>query len=219
MTVQEVSYRVSADEKVASGDRQVLDKEAFLRLLLAQVENQDPLNPLDTHELTTQLAQFCQVEQLFNLSQEAEGIKELVSSSLLASAVSLIGKEVKAQGDRVYFDGQKAPAIHMEVPQGTEKVKITLYNEALYPVRTVVLKPESATLTYHWDGQDASGQTLPEGLYYFQVEGLDRAGNPVGVIAYIKGKVTGIEGQGGTYYAVLGGLPVALSSILSVKEP
>jgi len=218
-TVQEILSQYYVNEGVSLGSSQVLDKEAFLKLFLAQIEHQDPLNPLDTDELTSQLAQFSQVEQLVNLSEEAEGIKELVSSSLFTAAVSLIGKEVKAQGEKVYLQGDGATAIRMEVPQGTERVTITIYNEALQRVRTVVLRPESTELTYRWDGKGDSGMAMPDGLYYFQVEGVDGAGNPVGVNAYVEGKVTGIEGAGGDYYALLEGLPVPLSSILSVREP
>lgn len=195
-----------------------LGKEDFLKLFLAQVENQDPLKPLDTHELTSQLAQFSQVEQLVNLGDEVEGLRELVNYSLFAAAVGLMGKEVRARENAVWFDGEHSTEIGMEVPEGVRKLRITFFNETFEPVRVVELEPRGTEMTYRWDGSDQRGYKVPSGKYYFEVEGSDVTGNPVAISSYIRGKVSGIQEDGGRCCVLLGELPVPLSSIIMAKE-
>lgn len=196
-----------------------LGKEDFLKLFLTQLENQDPLKPLDTHELTSQLAQFSQVEQLVNLGDEVEGLRELVNFSLFAATTGLMGKEVKARENAIWFNGEESTEIGMEVPEGVRRLRITFFNEAFEPIRVVELEPRGTEMTYRWDGSDHSGHKVPSGKYYFEVEGLDAAGNPVVVSSYIRGKVNGIQQEeGGGCFVLLDELPVPLSSIIMVKE-
>ena len=114
----------------ASSNDSVLGKDDFLKLLVTQLSYQDPLNPLEASDFSAQLAQFSSVEQLFNIEETLRA--SLDANYLLATSINntmaatVIGKEVRAVGDSIYFDGESASGI-ISLPErmslsGMEKI-------------------------------------------------------------------------------------------------
>jgi flagellar basal-body rod modification protein FlgD len=191
--------------------------DIWLRLFLAQLKNQNPLNPFDVSELTNQLAQFSQMEQLYHVSKKLEELRETSRTSLLGSLLNLIGKEVKAESSFLWFDGEQSTPIEVQLPEGTKEVTLRVFDKSLFPVRVLKFYPFDSSLIIRWDGTDSWGRKLEPGLYHFTLEGIDQKGQAMDLKGYIWGRVSALEQEGGQFYVSLGGLILPLSSIFSIN--
>ena len=201
------------------GPREVMGKDDFLKLFIAQVKHQDPLNPLDAFQFTAQLAQFTQIEQLINLNRAVEDLQWLQGHSVILQAVGFIGKEITSTEDSLWFDGDEATAIHYRLGHEVKDLKAMIYDEGFHLVRVISLgRKGPGEGTIRWDGLNDQGESMPAGRYYFRLEAVDEGGNPTEVSSFIRGRVTGLRVQDGTVCLMLGDLPVPLSTVTSVEE-
>jgi flagellar basal-body rod modification protein FlgD len=193
-----------------------LGKEDFFQMLIAQLQNQDPLNPLDGTDFTAQLAQFSSLEQLFNVNEQLELMGLYQSSLNSAQAVGLIAKEITASGDSVIVDGSSAD-ITYSLAQEAGKVTVKIYDEEGVLVDT--LDPGI-------EGQKAGGNTITwdcsgvgSGTYTFEVSAFSVSGDAIETDTVMTGKVTGVTFVDGTPFLSVGGQTVSFGDVLSVKEP
>ncbi|RMG63736.1 MAG: flagellar hook capping protein [Calditrichaeota bacterium] len=201
----------------------ILGKDDFLRLLVTQLNYQDPLNPLEAADFSAQLAQFSSVEQLANIGQTLQASQD--SDLLLATSINntlaatIIGKSVRAQGNQVYFDGEQPANLSFSLPSNAREVTIEIVNENGKVVRTIQQKNLAAgDHTVSWDGRDDDGADMPEGTYTFRVSAQDGEGNPLDVTTYLSGRITGVRyGQGGAVLMV-GHIEIALSDVYEILE-
>lgn len=200
--------------------REVMGKEDFLKLFVAQVRNQDPLNPLDAFHFTAQLAQFAQIEQLINLNKAVEDLQWLQGHSVILQAVGFIGKEITSTESSLWFDGDQATAIYYRLDHEVKDLKVMIYDDGFHLVRVISLgRKAPGEGTIRWDGFNDQGEPMPAGRYYFRLEAVEEGGNPAEVSSFIKGRVTGLRVQDGTVCLMLDDLPVPLSTVTSVEEP
>jgi len=201
------------------GDKRIMEKDDFLKLLVAQLKNQDPLSPLDSFEFTAQLSRFSQLEQLMNLNAAMEDVQWLLGSSVILGAVSFIGKEVTAAENTIWLEDEEATPIHYRIQQQVSSLRVTIYDEDYQVVRVIDLGPrDPGEGEAIWDGRDGKGTLLPSGKYHFKVEAEDTSGNPVEVPTWVQGKVTGLTVEDGEVCLLMGNLPISLSSIMEVRE-
>ena len=149
-----------------------LGKDAFLKLLVAQMQNQDPLNPQSNEEFVAQLSQFTQVEQLMDLSSQFDGMYMAMNSVNNTSMTQLLGKEVVAVGNQFFHNGEDAIQLHYAAAGATQGSKLTVYNEAgsvVYSGPVGALKEGEGFV--EWDGRGMDGQPLPEGITHFPFQG------------------------------------------------
>ena len=85
----------------AEANAQEVDRDAFIKMFLAQMQNQDPLNPMDGQEFAAQLAQFSSLEQLYNVNESLEGLAALQEDQSRFEVLGLIGKDILAEGDQI----------------------------------------------------------------------------------------------------------------------
>jgi flagellar basal-body rod modification protein FlgD len=149
---------------------QTLGQDDFLTLLVAQMQNQDPLNPSDATEFTAQLASFSQLEQLFNLNESMDKLAASQSNSERVSALSMIGKDVLVGGSTFTLnDGPEE--IGYKVDGQVEDILIRIQDSNGIQVATMhpsELGPGNHSIT--WDGLDRNGEALPPGKYKLIVE-------------------------------------------------
>ena len=193
----------------------------FLSLLTTQLKNQDPLSPLDSNQFTQQLVQMTGVEQQLNTN---DLLKQLVSNTSggVATAVSLIGKDVKAASDTANLSGGKAQWGY-NLPTGATSVKIEvvdgkgslLHAEAPTDAASLAAGDHS----FAWNGKDLIGNQLPDGgPYTLRVTALDATGAQIASTNYVKGVVTGVEqANGGTMITINGG-QVDWSKVTSITQ-
>lgn len=160
----------------------------FMTLLITQLKNQDPLNPLENAELTSQLAQINTVSGIETLNKTLNGIVGQIEAGQNMQAVGLIGKGVMVPGDRVLVgeEGSSTP-FGIELAAPAKDVKVSIVDGSGQVVREFGLGPVKAGVeSFTWDGSLEGGQTAPKGSYRVRVEAVSDGGNalPATVLNY-----------------------------------
>lgn len=197
---------------------EVLGKQDFLTLLVAQLQNQDPLNPDDPTEFTAQLAQFSQLEQMFNLNESVDSMAASLQGSDKMAALETIGKDVVYETANFKYDGSSVE-VGYKLDGYASNVKLHLQHNGT-TIKT--LSGSELTEGNHfitWDGKTASGQQAPIGDYKIVMEAQAGEGGSVAASPLIKSEVTGVDLQGsigGTLITQAG--EIGFSSILGVYD-
>ena len=198
-------------------EKTVLGKEDFLKLLVKQLENQDPLNPMESTEFTAQLAQFSSLEQLTNMNKNFENLQLYQASINNAQAVNFMGKTIKATGDTISVaDGTSNP-IQFELAGEAAEVNIHIYDESNNLVKTINCGSlGEGDQSISWDGTNEDGETVPDGKYTFEVSAVDVSGETVNAATYMTVEVTGVTFINGSAYLLAGDIAISMSDILEV---
>ncbi|MCD6320198.1 MAG: flagellar hook assembly protein FlgD [Candidatus Desulfofervidaceae bacterium] len=198
-----------------------LDEYDFYQLLITQLQNQNPLDPLKPDEFVAQLSQFAQLEAIHNMESHTELLANYQASINNLLALSLLGKEVKAEGNVIYLKEGEQPSLHYSLSAEAEQVAIKIYDSNGNLVRTLDMGQQSdGEHTVLWDGEDDAGHSLPQGEYTFAVVALTADGAEVKADTYVSGKVTGAEFNNDQLYLQLNGTNqiIGLSRILTVND-
>lgn len=183
-----------------------MGKDAFMQLFVAQLKNQDPLNPMSNKDSTAQMAQFAQLEQMTNMNTLLQGIAKKLSVDQTLKAAALIGKSVLADGNALSKDGSNVSSATLNIPSGATKVKVNIHDEQGNVIRTVDLKDVKAgKTTFTWDGKKADGSTASDGNYKMSVVAENDDGKKMFVRTQVEGKVEGVEVENGQQVLVLSG--------------
>jgi flagellar basal-body rod modification protein FlgD len=142
----------------------------FLTLLVAQMNNQDPLNPMDSSEVTSQLAQINTVQGIDQLSTQLTSLLASVSATQTTSDTALIGQQVMVPSNSLTLaNGSATGAISL--PQSTSVTNVLVKNSAGATIKTIQLGAESAgTVPFSWDGSTDGGAAAAAGNYTFSVQ-------------------------------------------------
>ncbi|MDX1914550.1 MAG: flagellar hook assembly protein FlgD [Methylophilus sp.] len=141
----------------------------FMTLLVTQMKNQDPLNPMDNAQVTSQMAQLSTVTGIDKLNATVESLISSVQTGQSYQASSMIGHNVLVAGDQISNTGTGG-YFGVELPNGADKVSVNIKNSAGAVVRTVELGSQSAgTLPLAWDGYATDGSVAPSGSYKVEV--------------------------------------------------
>lgn len=196
-----------------------LDKEAFLKLLVAQLSHQDPLKPMEGTEFVTQLAQFTSVEQQIMQSQKLDILSTQMQGLAGNEAAMLVGKRVTVQGQgNLNFDGSLAATGSFSLQGNATSVKVDIKDKDGNVVRTMDMKSRNAgAVGVTWDGKNDSGKTMPPGQYSVEVHATDKDGKPVATTQQVSGIVTAVTYDKGYPEVVLdNGVHAPLSELVSV---
>jgi flagellar basal-body rod modification protein FlgD len=199
----------------------IMEEEDFLKMLVTQMQYQDPLNPMESQEFASQLAQFSSVEQLTNINGNlAESLSvDLVLTQAINNTLSttIIGKEAKGEGDFVMFNEDGEAQVSFELEDAAETVEISILDTNGNVVRTwSVENLSSGEHTLEWDLQNDHGETLNQGDYTFEVSAYDTSGNAIDATPYMIGTVTGIRYEDGAAIMLIDGKEIAFSAIQRV---
>ena len=182
-----------------------LGKDQFIKLFIAQIQYQDPLNPLDSAEFTAQLAQFSSVEQLYGMNSKLGNIEETMNNqSEQRDNLGYIGKTVKADDNTMNVNNGTVQSGSYTIDD-SGYVTIDVYDSDGVIVRTFYKGWEDqGEHDVNWDGRDDSGAIAGDGSYTFEVTARDENGFYVSSNTYISGEVTGITYQDGQPYLMIG---------------
>ncbi len=202
--------------KEAVGEN-VLGKDDFMTLLLKQLSHQDPLNPMESAEFTSQLTEFSSLEELTNIKDSLEGVMAYQQSMQNATLANLIDKTVEIEGDSFYM--QDNADAGYELKGDAASVIVSVYDESGAMVWTGETGQHREGInTFGWNGTDINGNQLPAGQYTFGIDAKDISGNTVGASTIEKGLVTGISFEDGlTYLTVDDNRKINLSDIRSIS--
>lgn len=186
---------VDTSKKVQGHGSSNLDKDAFFKLMLTQLKNQDPMNPLKNHEMAAQLAQFSTLEQMSNMNSTLTKIEGKNSQPENFQALNLIGKTVAGDSSKVVrtqFD--KSHDFNFNLPQDVSEATIKVINgkgDLVRQYKMNTLKAGANKVT--WNGQSDDGVNQKAGEYQFQIEAKDRGGQKLSVKTEFQGQISGLS--------------------------
>ena len=157
--------------KNQSSTNKELGKNEFLNLLVAQLNNQNPLEPQGNGEFIAQLAQFSQVEGIEKLNTSMGSLLSGYQSSQALQASSMVGRKVIIPTDKAVVDTSESFKASLLLPTSSSNVYVNVYDRAGTAVSRINMGEQAAgNVSFIWDGKDASGYLLPPGTYKFEAQ-------------------------------------------------
>ena len=211
------AFSAAYENKDTKG-KEVVGKDDFLTLLVAQMKNQDPLNPMQTTEFTSQLAQFTSLEQLFTVNSNLEGIQGKITEQSNGNPIDYIGKEIKADDNAIEVKKGELISGSFVLENGAD-VGVVVYDKDGNEVRSFHegwMQPGEYDM--EWNLRDNKGYVVDDGIYSFDIFALDGAGEYVPVEIFTTGKVTGVTNEYGLPYLMVGNKIVSASNVVKVYE-
>jgi flagellar basal-body rod modification protein FlgD len=209
-------------QALGAGGSKALGQEAFLKLLVAQLQNQDPLNPQENYEFVAQLAQFSSLEQSIGINDRLDALALQNQGLQNSQIVGLVGKEATVKGDIVTLNGQGAIVpISFTLNDAAEESTIVIRDAAGRTVRTIPVAAKAAgTVTVTWNGQNDAGNPQPAGPYKVSVTAKNADGAPVSLTQQTTGLIEAVSFDRG--FPVLhldSGVAAPVGDLLSVSPP
>lgn len=199
-----------------------IGKDEFMKLLTVQLSNQDPSSPMDQKKLTSDMAQFAQLEQLTNMNSKFDGMTKNSNTEAKFYAVNFMGKEVTTSGTSINYDGEsRAIDIPYTLPQGAKKVVMNLFDKQNAQIgRIEMLDVGKGTQMATWDGMAMDGARANKGEYRIEVRAFDQNFQPFLGETKSNGLVTGVGFDNGEMILTLNdGKKVFLRDVENFKLP
>jgi flagellar basal-body rod modification protein FlgD len=166
--------------------------QAFLTLLTTQLQNQNPLDPLDTNQFTQQLVEFASVEQQLKTNDSLSTLVSLQQTAQSTQALSFVGKNALVKGDTTALVNSRA-AWELSVPSASN-VTINIANSSGQTVFTGTYAVNAGgSQPFVWNGTTTDGKQLPDGLYKLTATATDSSGKSVGVSTEVVGTVNSVD--------------------------
>lgn len=201
-----------------ASDNSFMGKEDFLKLLISQMQHQDPLEPMKNHEFVAQLATFSNVEQLVSVNEGISSLGQIQTAAYESSAASYIGKEVEVISENMMVDGSGNPIqTGFVLTKNADNVVVDFSNGAGEVVRSMHLGSKNmGPVDVEWNAMSNSGEPVPAGIYSMEVHAADSEGNPVAYEARVRAKVDGVSYDTGSAVLQLGDLQATVANIVGV---
>lgn len=211
----------TSQTSTVSANKSVLGKDDFLKLMIQQLKNQDPLNPMDGTAYASQLAEFSSLEQLSNLNsniKDSMNANALLTQSINNTMIAtLIGKEAKISGNEVQLNGQESITLGYNMPSNTIASKIKVYNEKGALIRVIENIPnEVGSNKLSWDCLDNNGDKLPNGKYTFEVEAKNMKGEFLTIDTFKAGVIDGVRFTENGAVVKINGAEYSIADILEI---
>ena len=201
----------------ASLDQLAGNFNSFLTLLTTQLQNQDPLSPLDTNQFTQQLVEFASVQQQVDMNTNMQTLISLQQSSEASSAMQLIGANVTLNGTSSPLTST-SPASWNLNSAGPATGNVTITNSSGTTVYTGTTSLNTGNNSYTWNGTGNTGQTWPAGQYTIAITATSATGQAVKVSSQVTGTVSGVDLTQNPPQLVVGGQDYAMSAVQSVNN-
>jgi flagellar basal-body rod modification protein FlgD len=219
MTTMDVVNSVNSNPRTP---KNTLGKQDFLNLLVSQMRNQDPLDPMKGTEFAAQLAQFSSLEQLTNLNTSMS--MSLDANAILTQSINnglsatFIGKDVRAAVDTFQYTGEGDVKVGYDLPSDASAVTVKVYDSNGTLVRTMNGDTGKGQSTLTWDGKSDKGANVASGKYSFKVEAVGTDGKTMAADKYVFGTISGVRFKPEGTVFVIDGMEIALGNILEIME-
>jgi flagellar basal-body rod modification protein FlgD len=164
--------------------------QTFLTLLTTQLQNQNPLDPLDTNQFTQQLVQFAGVEQQLKQNDQLKSLIEIEKSAQATQALVYVGNTVAVDGSKAQFD--KSATWNFQAEKDTAAT-ITITNSTGQVAYTGTYTLKQGNASFVWDGKGNDGVQWPAGTYTLTATGKDSTGNSVAISTEVQGIVDSVD--------------------------
>ena len=218
-TSQSILDQYQLKQKPSTTGDAALGKDSFLQLLVAQMENQNPLDPQDNTQFVAQLAQFSSLESMNNLNSTVESFMGSYQSSQALQASSLVGRSVIVQTGRALVDTSKSMTGNVMMPADGSNLNVKVYDDKGTLVKTMAMGDWSAgTVDFIWDGVNDRNEKVESGNYTFVAEAQIN-GEATALATYLPATVNSVTLAGGEMHLNLAGMGrLPLSSVLTIGQ-
>lgn len=189
----------------------------FLNMLVTQLKNQDPMNPLNANEFTTQLVQFASVEQQIYQNANLEKLVSLQQTSQTSDMVSYLGTTIESKGNQTNYDGKTPVDFTYNLKKNAVAVTISVRNQDGVTVFSADGDSTAGSHNFTWDGTNDFGDNQKTGTYTIVVSAKNAAGDLLDVGQTIFGKVTGAGVENGKVDLFVGDIKVPMDNVVSVR--
>ncbi|NUM58799.1 MAG: flagellar biosynthesis protein FlgD [Bdellovibrionaceae bacterium] len=186
---------VDPSKKMRAVGNDKMDKDAFFKLMLTQMKNQDPMNPMQSHEMAAQLASFTSLEQMQNMNKTLTEISNAQKPSEQFQVLQFLGKSVAGDSSKIFrAKGDKDHDLLFDLPNNAKEVEIKLKNADGDIVKTYKLNNlKMGSNRIMWNGTDEKGTVVPEGEYQFSVEAKNEQDKKIAIKTDFEGQITGVN--------------------------
>lgn len=218
MTTVSSTSSSSSTDSTTTTHKTSLDQEDFLTILVAQLKYQDPNNPMDDKEMTSQLVQYSSLEQLTKINEGITSLVDANSSTSLQAASDYIGKSIKSTGYNLSVSDGTVSTLYYSLGEAVTDVTANIYDSDGNIIRSESIGSKAiGEYNYVWDGKDVDGNTVTDGTYGVIIKATNADGENVVVQSQISGVVTGVKTASGTTYLELAdGRTVDISNVTEV---
>jgi flagellar basal-body rod modification protein FlgD len=217
VAIESITTAANVNGEQPALPKQTVSQDDFLKLLIAQLKNQDPLQPMDNQQFAVQLATFNSLEQLIGINDKLGTLQGAEGMANRYSAAALIGKEISSSGNIVNLQEKQPATIGYRLGANAAKVVVNIQNGSGTLVRQLSLGARNAgDHSIVWDGKDAAGQAAPAGLYGFEINAFDVNGRAIAASGQVRGTVTGVHLDGSEPVLEVGGLQIPLSQVSTI---
>ena len=196
-----------------------LGSEVFLRLLVTQLQSQDPTNPVENEDFVAQLAQFSTLEQTTNTNDLLEDLIVQDTQRTQLSLVNLIGRNVVSPGDTVSIGKDDQPVLSYALSEDASLVTIEILganDQVIQRLQSTEFQ-NAGVNQVRWDGLDGNGNRVPEGIYQFRVKAEDLKKNVVPVITFGREPVANIVFEAENPIVLQSGNALKQQDIISIQ--
>src|SRR5712672_3537146 len=190
--------------------------QTFLTLLTTQLQNQSPLDPLDTNQFTAQLVQFAGVEQQLKSNDQLKSLIDIEKSAQATQALIYVGNTVAVDGSTTQFDG--SATWNLKAPKGTNAT-VTITNSNGQTVYSGKFTLANGNSSFVWDGKRNDGTQYPAGDYKLTATGTDSSGKDVAIASEVQGVVDSVDLTATPALLSIGGQNYTTDQIKRVIRP
>ncbi len=212
--------RLTAETGKTKEIDQSLGKDDFMNLLIAQISNQNPLEPMDDKEFIAQLAQFSSLEQMQNIATGMEMLALTQAASTNSQMVNLIGKRIVVEGKDFTMKNNDYIRLRYDISneEDTKNLKIVIKDSNNYLVRTIDLDDANVGENFfEFDCKDESGNTLENGNYHYEIINVDNEA-PSGLKTYSNLLIDAVRFDGSTIILKSGLTELSIDNIIEVIQ-
>lgn len=211
---------IDASKQIRKVGNPELGKDAFMTLLLTQMKNQDPTNPLKSHEMAAQLAQFTQLEKLQNIDSGIAGLRKDGQPNTNFQALAFIGKTITTDNSKVNrTDTESQHEIRFSLPADAQELKMNVKDAAGNPVRSLEFKNmKTGKNELVWNGMADDGSKAPPGDYAISFEATGSNGKKMFIETKTEGIISGVNFTPKGPQLMVGKQVVSMDDVKSISE-
>lgn len=218
MPIDPVSLANQAAQDTGARTRLSDNYDTFLVLLTAQLQNQDPLAPMDSTQFTQQLVQFSQVEQQIRTNEQLTGLVAQYQAASAGAALSYLGKDAIIQSNETYLAGGEARWAY-SLPESATSLRVSVKDMSGRVIYETTSAPRGAgEHLFTWDGTKSDGTTASDGVYRIVVEPVNAAGESITPTVNVRERIMGVDFSGATPVVITPAGTRELGSIRSVLD-
>lgn len=211
---------VDPSKKMRTVGNNELGKDAFMKLMLAQMKNQDPTNPMQSHEMAAQLAQFTSLEQLNNINTTLEGMSQAQAPNSNYQALAFIGKKVSGDSAKITRSkGDTKHAFNFELMNDASTIQVKVKDAGGNVVRKMdIANLKKGQNSIEWNGLDENGAPVRAGEYKFEIDAKSSQGTRVYAKTAFSGRITGLNYGSGGPILLVGDQSIKLTDVKKIED-